>query len=192
MKRIGGLVEQICDRANLVHAVWRAARGKHDRQEVRSFLRQGDEAINSLSRQLSTGRFRFQPYRQFTVRDTKRRTIHAPSFRDRVVHHAIISITGPVFESGAIFHSYACRAGKGHHAAVRQARKWTRRNGWYGKIDIRKFYDSVHHERLRQLLHRRFAEQRLLAIFDALLGSYQASPCRGLPIGALTADFREG
>ena len=84
--------------------------------------------------------------RCFAVRDTKTRTIHAPTFRDRVVHHAMIRVTGLVFESGALFHSCACGQGRGQHAAIATARAWTRRTDWYGKMDVRKFYESVDHQ----------------------------------------------
>lgn len=189
MKRIGGLFDQISDRRNLVFAYWRAARGKRARREVREFETSADDQLNEIAGQLRSGDFQFESYRPFVVRDTKRRTIHAPTFRDRVVHHAIIAVTGPVLESGAIRHSYACRQGRGHHAAIKQAAIWTRRKLWYGKIDVHKFYDSIDHEVLRKLLARRFSEKRLLGLFDRLLASYAYAPGGGLPIGALTSQY---
>ena len=149
----------------------------------------GPEELNRLHCELTSGSFSFLSYREFNVRDTKSRVIHAPAFRDRVVHHAIVRVVGPVLEMGADFHSYACRRGKGHHAALKQASSWTRRKSWYGKIDVRKYYDSVHHDTLRRLLHKRFRELRLLHLLDALIDSYSVDPGRGLPIGALTSQY---
>jgi hypothetical protein len=189
MKRIGGLFEQICDRNNLVKAAWSASREKRDRPEVRSFLDSLDTRLNQISQGLSNSNYPFQPYHSFEVRDTKSRTIRAPAFQDRVVHHAIIHVVGPVFERGAIDHSYACRTGRGQHKALRQAADWTRRTSWYGKIDIHKYYDSVDHQLLFDRLSRRFREKRLLNLFADLLSSWQSIPGKGLPIGALTSQY---
>lgn len=190
MKRIGGLFDALADARTLTLAAWRAARGKHDRPEVRRYLAALDRETARSSRELRAGEFRFGEYRTFAIRDPKSRTIHAPPFRDRVVHHAIIAVAGPVFEQGAIAHSYACRAGRGQHAALRQARRWLRgAGGWFLKMDLAKFYDSVPHAILREALARRLRERRLLALFDALLASYARTPERGLPIGALTSQY---
>jgi RNA-directed DNA polymerase len=189
MKRAGGLMETIAEARTLTLAAWRAARGKRDRPEVRKFLERLDDETGKISRELRQGAFRFGHYRNFGIRDPKSRTIHAPPFRDRVVHHALIAVTGPVFESGALAQSYACRRGKGQHAALRQAQTWVRSAGWFFKADLAKYYDSVDHELLRLSLRRRFREQRLLDLFDCLLESYAHSPGKGLPIGALTSQY---
>jgi RNA-directed DNA polymerase len=85
--------------------------------------------------------------------------------------------------------SYACRLGRGQHAALRRARGWTQRDGWFLKLDVAKFYDTVDHDVLRSALARRFRERRLLALFDQLLASYATVPGKGIPIGALTSQY---
>jgi RNA-directed DNA polymerase len=189
LKRVGRVFDAIVDRENLMAAAWRAGRGKRGRLEVREFFMVVDAELHAINVGLARGSWRFSPYSSFQVRDTKARTIHAPAFRDRVIHHAIIRVVGPVLERGALDHSFACRAGRGQHAALRVARQWTRRTGWYGKVDVEKFYDSVDHATLRRLLVRRFREKRLLELFDSLLDSYHTAPGKGLPIGALTSQY---
>ena len=189
MKRVGSLFSQIWDRSNIATAFWRAARAKSDRSEVRCFRDSIDTNLNGLSFLLRSGQYCFGPYRSFEVRDTKSRTIHAPCFADRVVHHAIINVIGPVLERGAIAHSYACRCGRGQHAALATASRWTNRQSWYGKIDVRKFYDNVDHEILLQMLRRRFREQRLLSLLQRVVDSYSSAPGKGIPIGALTSQY---
>ena len=41
-------------------------------------------------------------------------------FSDRVIHHAIMNVLEPVFERQFVFHTYACRKGKGTHAVLKQ------------------------------------------------------------------------
>jgi len=189
VKRVGGLFPALAERDNLLAAACAAARGKRQRGVVAEFFGSLEGRLAELAAELRAGECRFDLYASFEVRDTKSRTIHAPSFRDRVIHHAIIAVTGPVFELGASAHSYACRRGRGQHRALAAARRWTRPGGWYGKIDVEKFYDSVDHAVLRRLLGRRFRERRLLDLFDRLLDSYRTVPGKGLPIGALTSQY---
>lgn len=189
MKRIGGLFEQICDRGNLAAALWAAAKGKRSRPDVLAFVKAADEQLNGIVSELRSGRFEFEEYRTFDVHDTKSRTIRAPTFRDRVVHHALIRILGPMLEKSADKHSYACRKGRGQHAALRQARRWTRRTLWYGKMDFRKYYDSVDHALLRHRLAQRFSEPKVLSLLDCVMESWHSQPATGLPIGALTSQY---
>jgi hypothetical protein len=189
VRRVGGLFEAVVSRENLAAAAWRASRGKRDRAQIHEFFADLEGELRTIQSALARRAWRFGPYEAFQVRDTKTRAIHAPAFRDRVVHHAIINVAGPVLESGALHHSYACRSGRGQHAALRVARHWTRRTDWYGKIDVEKFYDSVDHATLRRMLHHRFRDVRLLDLFEQLLASYHATPGKGLPIGALTSQY---
>ena len=59
--------------------------------------------------------------RQFRIHDPKPRLIHAPAFRDRLVHHAIMAHAGPVLDRALVDDSFACRTGKGTLAAVQRA-----------------------------------------------------------------------
>jgi len=189
MKRVGHRFDVLTDARTLTAAAWRAARGKRLRPEVRAFLSRIEYETARLGRELRAQTFRFSEYRCFRIRDPKTRTIHAPPFRDRVTHHAIVSVTASVFERGAIEHSYACRPARGQHAALRRVRRWMRPEDRFLKIDLARYYDSVDHERLRVRLARRFRERRLLALFDRLLDSYATDSGKGLPIGALTSQY---
>ena len=191
MKRVGGLFDQIWTRDNLSKAVWNAARGKRHRREVIHFFKDLEANLAEMSHQIRRGTYPFQSYKTFSIRDPKRREIHAPAFRDRVMHHALIAVTAPVFERGALATSFACRKGKGQHEALKKARDYTHRYAYYGKVDIKSYYDSIDHQRLEVRLRRRFREERLLDLWSQLLSSYEGkgAPRTGLPIGALTSQY---
>lgn len=188
MARGRGLYRQIAEPDNLREAFRKAVRGKSDRTEVIFFRRDLEDNLAKLRTELLTGELQFGPYRFFQVRDPKERTICAAPFRDRVLHHAVINLAEPVLERYSICHSYACRPGKGLHKAIDCAHTFTRRFTWYLKLDIRKYFDSIHHETLLELLARRFCDERLLALFRQLLASYQTEEGRGLPIGNLISQ----
>ena len=118
--------------------------------------------------------------------------ICAAHFRDRVMHHALMNLCEPVLEGAAIFDSYACRHGKGQLAAVRRAESYARRYGWFLKMDVRKYFDSVDHAVLQGLQRRKFKDRVVLTLFDQVLASYHTVPGRGLPIGNLTSQHLKG
>lgn len=123
--------------------------------------------------------------RFFVIRDPKPRAIAAPPFVDRVAHHALIAAVEADFERYAIFDSYACRRGKGQHAAVRRAAGFARAGGHVLKMDIASYFASIPHDRLLDLVHRRVGcpeiEGRLARAIAHPLGV-------GLSIGALTSQ----
>jgi hypothetical protein len=72
-----------------------------------------DENLERMHRELVDGTYVVGKYNEFKVHDPKERTIHAARFPDRVIHHALMNVREPVFERQLIFHTYACRVGKG-------------------------------------------------------------------------------
>ena len=70
-----------------------------------------------------------------------------------------------------------------------RAKKFTRANRWFLKLDIKGFFASIHHEVLKEQLKRRFKEHKLLAIFNQIIDSYEATSHRGLPIGNLGSQY---
>lgn len=189
MKRTGGLFGRIADQECLKRGAFRALRGKRHRESVRNWTAELDVHTRAMVQELLDESYNFGPYRQFLIRDPKSRIIHAPPFRDRVLHHAIIEWAGPVFEKGAIDQSFACRTGKGLHRALDYLRPAIRHGRWFLKADISRYYDSISHSKLLSGLERRFREKRLLRLWERLLDSYESMPGFGLPIGALTSQF---
>ena len=57
------------------------------------------------------------------------------------------------------------------------------------KLDVRKYFDSIDHDVMKQLLSRRFKDYQLLEIFDAIVDSYHCKNGKGLPIGNLTSQY---
>lgn len=93
------------------------------------------------------------------------------------------------FERKQIYHSYASRAGKGTHAAVKQAAVFVNKYQYYLKLDVKKFFDSISHDVLKRQLVAMFKEEKLLGIFYQIIDSYEASVGRGVPIGNLTSQY---
>ena len=179
---------QIADWHNLASAFHRAAKGKGSRDEVCLFRAYLFNQLASLRYEILDGTIEVGRMRRFRIRDPKPRIIHAPCFRERVLHHALMAFVGPVLERALVYDTYACRPGKGALAAVRRAQQHLRRFPWYVKIDIRAYFASIDHQVLYALLQRRFKNTGLLDLMRRIIDAHQVAPHKGLPIGALTSQ----
>ncbi len=189
MRRAGNLIEQIADADNIRLAFWKAARGKQTKASVIRFRENLDDEVCRLRDQLLDGRVPWGPYNRFTIRDPKERVICEPPIRDQVAHHALLNVTEPGFEAYQVYDSYACRKSKGQDGALKRALAFAHRGGWFLKMDVRKYFDSIHHDALKAQLRRRFKDRVVLSLFDGVIDSYQVTPGCGLPIGNLTSQF---
>jgi hypothetical protein len=154
------------------------------------FLHRLEPEVLQLQRELLTNQWHPGLHECFEIRDPKVRTITAVPFRDRVVHHALIRPLEPLFERRMIPNSFACRRGKGTHAALRRARQLVRRFRYFLKLDVASFFPSVHHEVVRETLARIIKDRSVLALCDRILaGPADRSSSVGLPIGSLTSQW---
>ncbi len=184
-KRANHLYEKIYDPDNLRLAFVKAARGKQERAEVSRFRADLHENLANLREQLLKKQVKIGNYRYFTVYEPKQRLICAAPFAERVLHHAIMNVLEPVLERYAIHDSYACRKGKGLHAALERAHGFSRKHPWFLKLDIKKYFDSIDHVILMQLLQKRVMDKALLNLCSQLLATYSVRPGKGMPIGNL-------
>jgi retron-type reverse transcriptase len=206
MKRRGLLWDELVGFPNLLRAALQAQRGKRSRPNVAAFHFDLEPEVLRLRDELVAGTYRPGPYRTFTIREPKPRLISAAPYRDRVVHHALVNVLEPVFERSFLPDSYACRKGKGTHAAVRRCQQLARRFRYAWKADVAKFFPSIDHAVLKGLLARKVKDPHVLALAGLIIdhsnpqeetrlyfpGDDLFTPAlrrRGLPIGNQTSQF---
>lgn len=195
MKRESNLFEKICNIQNLHESYYKASKGKRQSAEYLSFRQDAEKKLEELRQDLLQENYTAGAYRQFTIIDPKERIISAAPFKDRIIHHAIINVLEPVFERQFIYHTYACRKGKGTHAAARYAFKCAGHSAYFLKLDVRKYFDSIDHTVLKSLLCMIIKDRRCLELLFSVIDSYTSchavpdSASRGLPIGNLTSQF---
>ena len=185
MRRQGEVFDAIVSAENLRLAFCKAARGRGAEPEVAQFRARLQENLEAMRRDLLGGTLALGDYFFFTVRDPKVRRICAAPFRERVLQHALMNVCEPHFERFLIFDTYACRKGKGNVRAIARAQDFARKNDWYLKLDIAKYFDSIDHAAALALLQRRFKDRRLVRLFETILNTYETAPGKGLPIGNL-------
>ena len=179
----------IADMENLREAFLLAVKGKSLRPETIRFRSQLDEELLSLHHQLLDGSYCPPSYRRFTVWDPKQRTICAAPFGERVVQHAMMRVCHHLFDAFQMSHSFASRPGLGTYKAIEHAQHCSRRNKWFLKMDVTKYFDSIDHQVLFSQLSRMVKDKLLLHYWQQLLDGYNTSPGKGLPIGNLTSQY---
>ena len=122
MKPLQNLWPQLIAFGNLWQAWRKARRGKSRSAGAVAFELNLEHELLALQRELADGGYQPGEYRLFTLYERKPRLIAAAPFRDRVVHHAVMNVIEPPLDRTFIDDSYACRRGKGTHAAVRRLR----------------------------------------------------------------------
>lgn len=206
MKTHKNLYPQICSFPNLLLAAQKAARSKRFRPHVLAFFNDFERNLLQLQHELQTHAYAPGNYSTFYIYEPKKRLISAAPFRDRIVHHALINVIGPLFERRFIFDSYANRAGKGTHAAIRRLQKFMQHAKYVLKIDLRQYFPSIDLEILKQEIRRVIGDLETLALIEKIIdgsnpqletnwyfpGDDLFTPFarrRGLPIGNLTSQF---
>ncbi len=187
MRRAGGLWPGIVSFENLTRAARRAARGKRDSVSAARFLDRLEPEALRLQRELEMDGYRPGQPVTFRIFDPKERTISAAPFRDRVVHHALIDPLEPILDRRMVYESFACRRGKGTHAALRHARRLVRRYTHFLKLDVRHFFDSLDHNVVLDTMRRILKNRRVLALIERIVRDGFSD--RGLPIGSLTSQW---
>ena len=190
------LFEHIISKEN-IFAAWREfQKGKMGKQDVLIFSEHFEEHLLALHADLMNGRYKHGPYTRFLIQDPKLRNIAKASVRDRVLHHAICRVITPSFDKAFVFDTYSSRKSKGVHRAIerleRLAWRLSRNNTrtvWTLKCDIRKFFESVGHDRLLELCARRINDDCVMALLKNILNSFEAEPRKSIPLGNLTSQL---
>lgn len=192
MHRAKDLFSGIVDFTNLQHAFLAAIAGKRHQPEVATFEYHLETRLWEMHRQLAARVYAWGAYRRFLIQDPKRREIRAAPFRDRVVHHAIVSVLDLIILRGLIADTYACIRGRGNLPAVRRYRAFVRARAGTGYVlqcDIHSYFASVDHAVLLDLLTRRIADRALLALLRSLIEHGAERTGTGMPIGNLTSQM---
>ncbi|MDR2718063.1 MAG: reverse transcriptase/maturase family protein [Treponema sp.] len=189
MKRQSRLFEHIVDYNNIRLAFLKALRGNRSSYSAVNFCKNIEENLAAVRGKLTSLDCGWGRYRSFLIKDPKLRVISTAPFEQRIMHHAIMNVIEPVFDRPMICNSYACRKGKGTHAAVRYAFGRGKASPFFLKLDIRKYFDSIDHEALKAQLRRLIKDQRVLFLLDGVIDSYETAPGKGVPIGNLTSQF---
>ncbi len=190
------LFHEICSVAN-IYTAWRKFRnGKTKKLDVQDFELHLEENIFEIHKLLLLKIYRPMPYQSFFVKDPKLRHIHKAQVLDRVVHQALFQKLYPIVEKKLSSSVYSAREQKGIHKGVKtlykalakETQNW-KKEVWVLKCDIRKFFDSISHQRLIEKINQYNFDKDTLWLIELLVFSFEKTKGKGLPLGNVTSQL---
>ena len=169
-----------------------------DRVSVERFAGHLDRYLDELGQELQSGRYRPLPVRRVEIEkaDGKMRPLGIPTVRDRVAQAAVKRVIEPIFEQLFAPTSFGFRPGRGCKDALRVV-DGLLKAGYTHVVDadLKGYFDSIPHDRLKQRLAAHISDSRLLALLDGWIEQdvvqelKRWKPTSGTPQGAVISPL---
>lgn len=174
MKRYNNLYEQIYSMDNLILADKKARLNKSKQDAIRFFDIEKEKNLLKLHYSLKNKTYKTSDYEIFYIYEPKERKVFKLPYVDRIVHHAIMNILEPIFVKMFTADTYSCIKNKGiHNALINLKTTLVDKVNTINclKLDVKKFYPSVNHNILKQILRKKFKDNNLLWLLDEIIDS---------------------
>jgi len=171
-----------------------------DRISAEQYAERLEDNLQSLLDRAKSGRYRAPPVRRVHIPKgdgSETRPIGIPTFEDKVLQRAVAMVLSEVYEQEFYDFSYGFRPGRSAHQALQTLWNATTRiaGGWVVEVDIKKFFDTVDHVHLREILHQRIRDRVLLRLIGKWLnagvleGLVLSYPDGGTPQGGVISPL---
>ena len=187
--RVNNLHSLVCSQQNILKADINARKNKSRRKSVKQHDLQKDEHILQIQKDLSKCQYKTSQYETFKIYEPKERIIFKlPYYPDRIVHHALMNILEPIWKKIFIKSTYSCIKGRGIHKLLKDLKKdlakYPDKTVYCLKLDIRKFYPSLDHQILKDIIQKKIKDKYLLSTLYEIIDS-----ASGVPIGNYLSQF---
>jgi group II intron reverse transcriptase/maturase len=171
-----------------------------DGQTAEEFAQEIGDRLRDLLEQAKSGTYVAPPVRRVHIpkgTSGETRPIGVPSFADKVLQRAVHMVLEPLYEQEFSDSSYGFRPGRSAHDALQALWKGLMEMGgaWIIDLDIRKFFDTLDHHHMREILKRRVCDGVLLRLIGkwlkaGVLEKGEVSyPDRGSPQGGVISPM---
>lgn len=189
MRRCGNLLLKIADPNNVNIADEKASCAKGSTYGVRKHNKNREDENRQLWLNILLGYYHTSPYTNFKVFEPKERLIYRlPYYPDRIAHHMIMNVLEPIWKKIFIKTTYASIKGRGIHALQKQLvhdlKADPKGTVYCLKLDIRKFYPSIDHGILKQIIRKKIKDKAVLKLLDEIIDSAE-----GVPIGNYLSQY---
>ena len=131
-------------------------------------------ALVVIREQLLSGTYTPQPVKRVEIPkpDGGVRKLGIPTALDRFVQQAVMQVLQRQWDQTFSDSSYGFRPGRSTHQAVAQAQQYMAAGyGWVVDLDLEKFFDRVHHDKLMGQVAKCVRDKRLLKLIRAFLNA---------------------
>ncbi len=147
-----------------------------DGRTGREYAANLEENLQSLIDRAKTGRYRAPNVRRVHIpkgRGRETRPLGIPTFEDKVLQRAVVMALEAAYEQDFLDCSYGFRPGRSAHQALDALRRELIdvTGGWVLEVDIRKFFDTIDHAKLRDILRQRIRDGVLLRLIGKWLNA---------------------
>ena len=146
-----------------------------DRQTAYEYAKNLEENLRSLLERAKSGSYVASPVRRVHIAKagdgSQTRPIGIPTFEDKVLQRAVTMVLEGVYEQSFLDCSYGFRPGRSAHQALRVVQGQTVKMAgkWVLELDIRKFFETLDHCHLRNIVRKRVRDGVLLRLIDKWL-----------------------
>jgi RNA-directed DNA polymerase len=147
-----------------------------DGASAEQYGEQLESNLMSLLDRAKSGTYRAPPVRRVHIPKgdgSQTRPIGIPTFEDKILQRAVGMLLEAVYEEDFAPFSYGFRPGRSAHDALTALRDSIMEmgGGWIIEVDVRKFFDSVNHDQLRDVVRRRVRDGVLLRLIGKWLNA---------------------
>jgi RNA-directed DNA polymerase len=131
-----------------------------DGETAQAYAQDLQRNLQELIDRAKSGRYRAPPVKRVHIpkgSGKETRPIGIPTFEDKVLQRAVAMALEPVYEQDFLDCSYGFRPKRSQHQALESLRKGLMEleGGYLIDLDIRRYFDTVDHRRIQQILRQR-------------------------------------
>lgn len=175
----GDLLEDICEMRNLQKSFKLVKRNKGapgiDGITIDAYEQNLEQELLQLRQEVLGWNYKPTPVKRVEIPKPNGkgvRLLGIPIIKDRVFHMAIKRVLEPILDPIFSENSYGFRPGRNQRQAVEAARDIVQSGKEYVvDIDLSKFFDRIHHDRLIQRLGQQINDKRILRLIGMILRS---------------------
>lgn len=175
VKRRGNIYGEFSSVENITHAIITSP--SRNKKKPRRLAKTVEEQAKEIHALLVSDSFRPSPSYTVTIHDPKERLLTIlPETPDKIVHRALLNVLRPIWDKVFISACYCGVKRRGQLPAAKKVLDFLQEARQSGpvyclKFDIRKYYPSIDHGVMKEIVRRSIKDKRILKILDDIIDS---------------------